>query len=58
MAIKTDIGIISRANQGSINKNKYKNEEMLIPFSVIYFIKEIDLVNQIKQIKMEEVAKK
>jgi hypothetical protein len=58
MAIKSEIGIISKANQGSISTKRYKKEEMLIPFSVIYLIKDMALVNQIKQINMVPIATK
>lgn len=58
MAINNEIGIISRASQGKIRTNKYKNELILIPFSVIYLMNDIALVNQIKQVRTVTTIKK
>lgn len=58
MAMNKEMGTMSKVSEGRTKKKRWKKEPMLMPFSVIYLIKTMALVNHIKQIKIAETAKK
>jgi hypothetical protein len=53
-----ETGMMMSKSQGKISTNKFKKSEIEMPFSVINFMKEIALANQISETKTPTITKK